>query len=1515
MFRRMFSVFTCAACLCIAGTHLAPGAPSNDAFAKRVALSGANVSLYGSFDGATLEPGEPHTENHFGTLWWAWTPPEDGLLTVTAPTNVSSHVYIYTGSSLSNLSLLAAGPPTFVMRVTASEQYFVRVGSAALNQPQPFTTSLALLSRPANFYYTNAVSLGGTDVVVVTTADLAPADPGGPGNTASTPNTLWWKWTSPGIGTVTIDSTESSLPVNLWAYYGLGPPWSIFAYGPRGLDPITSLTDFVQSGQVIGISASGGNSSGTNKVVLRVRMVANYIPANDGFTNAIRLNGTHISTTGTFTNATRESGEPTHGASGDYQTVWYRWTSPGRGNATFSTTSATQPNLAAYRGTVLTNLSTLGIIPSGTFWLPVLAGDDTVFAVTDALGVPFQLNVDFWPSPANDDFANPAAIQPGNHLEIDTRGATKEAGEPNHAGSTSSRNTLWFTWTPSTGGPVTLFATSTNADPVLAVYLGNSLTSLVAVAGVNDIHPFASDAGVSFNVTAGQTYRIAVSTRANSGGHCHLDFTTGTAPTVAFTTSPAGLTNVAGGAYVFDFTVTDPEGDVASVALNSGNAAVYPVAGPPYQVTLSNLAPGGYTFFATAVDAQGHVGASTFSNYTVVPSNDLVSARVPVTSIEFLPINVSRSQQQPGEPFAASWWSWIAPSNGWYLAEGTFQRLAVYEVSGTNLNLLGARTNTVGARVAFQGGAGKEYVLGIGSANSEPTALLITNALSNDFFTNSIPLAGTNGVFSFPFRIATKEPGEANHGGLGFESSAWWNWTAPTSGTLVVQTTSSLSTRNPVYSGIALGGLTVVGARSPVVTGFPEQWIASVTAANNYKIAAAVGTFSSGWSADLAAEASVRYAFFTRPANDDFTNAFTIGGQQFEGTGHTFGATAEPGQPDASPVVWWSWTSPRNGQAIARVGARSAGCDAYLGSSLATLMATGNHWVVGSNRYVSFSAVAGSNYYLGVTGSSSEYVLTVDVTPPANDDFTNRLLLASTPARMTGDLLQASSEPGEFFGAGAKSVWWTWTAPATRIYTVAPAFSYPATTFVYTGTTLNQLTPVPRAAGGAYTFLGETGTSYQIAIVGVPGPYQLLFDASIVPNDIPLVNIVSPTNGQRLLAGQPVPVTIHAQDPDGTVTASTCGYYGRTTSGPDVFWSLQLSNLPPGLATVGATATDDFGAIQTAAPVTFRLAPANDDFEQRVPVADGETTIAGSNIGAALQPGEPVHTMRTGGASVWWTLTAPFAGDWTVDTRGSSFDTVLAVYTGSNLAALTLVAANDDRRPGDPASAITFTATPATAYVIVVDTADGQTGDIKLHISPLAANDHFVDATLLPRPSVGRTFTSGASKEGGETNHAGVAGGHSVWWRWTAPDSSTWFATTVGSDFDTTLAVYTGTNVGALTLVAANDDDGSVSSSRVQFNAAAGQEYWIAVDGFAGDAGSAQLVFGKTGSLYLAPYRAGTNLGIDYIGRPAQPFVIEQSTNLAQWFPVHTQQLHSGWLAWPAGTNNASQLFQRARTP
>ena len=75
----------------------------------------------------------------------------------------------------------------------------------------------------------------------------------------------------------------------------------------------------------------------------------------------------------------------------------------------------------------------------------------------------------------------------------------------------------------------------------------------------------------------------------------------------------------------------------------------------------------------------------------------------------------------------------------------------------------------------------------------------------------------------------------------------------------------------------------------------------------------------------------------------------------------------------------------------------------------------------------------------------------------------------------------------------------------------------------------------------------------------------------------------------------------------------------------------------------------------------------------------------------------------------------------------------------------------------------------------------------------------------------------------------------------TAPASASVTITTIGSDYDTLLGVYTGTAVSSLTPIVKNDDIdtlGGILQSSVTFSATAGTNYKIAVDGYDADTGN-----------------------------------------------------------------------------
>jgi subtilisin family serine protease len=132
-------------------------------------------------------------------------------------------------------------------------------------------------------------------------------------------------------------------------------------------------------------------------------------------------------------------------------------------------------------------------------------------------------------------------------------------------------------------------------------------------------------------------------------------------------------------------------------------------------------------------------------------------------------------------------------------------------------------------------------------------------------------------------------------------------------------------------------------------------------------------------------------------------------------------------------------------------------------------------------------------------------------------------------------------------------------------------------------------------------------------------------------------------------------------------------------------------------------------------------------------------------------------------------------------------------------------------------------------------------------------NDNFASATALNASSGGAgAWNYNASVQTGEPAHAGLTGGHSLWWRWTAPTSGTLILSTQGSGFDTLLGVYSGASVSTLQALASDDDSGGGGSSTLRMAVTAGQTYAFAVDGKAGATGTVLLNWDSSNTPFLA---------------------------------------------------------------
>ena len=244
-------------------------------------------------------------------------------------------------------------------------------------------------------------------------------------------------------------------------------------------------------------------------------------------------------------------------------------------------------------------------------------------------------------------------------------------------------------------------------------------------------------------------------------------------------------------------------------------------------------------------------------------------------------------------------------------------------------------------------------------------------------------------------------------------------------------------------------------------------------------------------------------------------------------------------------------------------------------------------------------------------------------------------------------------------------------------------------------------------------------------------------------------------------------------------------------------------------------------------------------------------TATGTTAGATKEAGEPAHGSGGPFSSLWFRLDADRTGIVTLSTAGSAFDTVLAVYKGSELGKLTKLAANNDAGVGIRTSLLQFSMVAGTTYFIAIDGNAGATGAYVLTAtgSPLSQAPVNDMADLPTSLGNGVSFTQsgsllGATAQSGEPALARLPATRSVWFTYTAPATGRLVVDTIGSDFNSVLGVYSGT-VGvfsSLKLLAANDDIATGNlQSLVSLPVTSGATYIIKVDGRKSSTGSYTL--------------------------------------------------------------------------
>ena len=305
------------------------------------------------------------------------------------------------------------------------------------------------------------------------------------------------------------------------------------------------------------------------------------------------------------------------------------------------------------------------------------------------------------------------------------------------------------------------------------------------------------------------------------------------------------------------------------------------------------------------------------------------------------------------------------------------------------------------------------------------------------------------------------------------------------------------------------------------------------------------------------------------------------------------------------------------------------------------------------------------------------------------------------------------------------------------------------------------------------------------------------------------------------------------------------GDYSMTVVDPandSDFWTVQEYSRPHD----GASLTDGsgrWGAWWAKVAVTL---PGNDNFSSAETITGLSGTSTGTNVRATKEASEPNHAGNSGGASVWYQWTAPASGSVTFDTIGSTFDTVLAAYTGSSVGALTSVA-SDHASAGNGASRIVFTAASGTTYRIAVDGFNGSVGGLQLHwLQPTA-------------PS----FTT-------QPQSQNVIAGNSV----------TFTASAIGAPTPTYQWKFNGVNISGAT-------SSSYTKSNVQSTDAG--NYTVVASNSSGSVTSDTAVLGvyDSASATLASFTyTTTQFQFSITGVPGYSYSVQASTDLINWTTV-----------------------------
>lgn len=286
---------------------------------------------------------------------------------------------------------------------------------------------------------------------------------------------------------------------------------------------------------------------------------------------------------------------------------------------------------------------------------------------------------------------------------------------------------------------------------------------------------------------------------------------------------------------------------------------------------------------------------------------------------------------------------------------------------------------------------------------------------------------------------------------------------------------------------------------------------------------------------------------------------------------------------------------------------------------------------------------------------------------------------------------------------------------------------------------LRTRTPIA-ILGAASLVVGMVGGNAAVAAAATDQPQIVMFDPA---------SSLSTKIRQERSRGNEVDQVISSVG-EGFVATLDAADVARLTNDPDVL--MIEPDRPMSIDGTPAVAPTQVLAPPTASVIGSLAAPPNDHFALAQALSGATDTTTNTTTNATREIGEPAHggELLGAAASIWYRWTAPSTGTLRVTTKGSTFDTLLGVYTGASVNALTTLGANDDA-VGGLWSVISIPVTDGTTYFIAIDGYDGLTGGVNL-----------AWALTVPQPPAAPDAPTGVS---------GTAGDSRIGVRWNPPAS------------------------------------------------------------------------------------------------------------------------------------------------